>query len=256
MTGANALSPWTVVVAGPGGQEFGRYPLRHNVPLKIGRAPDCHVMLGLMTVARNHGRIELANGVPTYVDEPGASGSLVDGDPVEGSTFLGERTLLEIAGYRFSLVRARVAAPAPARASATVDPIVPEGGATLLDRHIVGLRTYRTESQIEGARRSTKWEQAWRDLIGQAREMQARYGRHPSILEFVVSKDEREVIIKLKDPSPRGYVYFVLSRTHPDGKYPDLQSVWLREVGRGDDSFSDPERGLEELVSRIAPRLV
>lgn len=256
MTGPTPLSPWTVVVTGPAG-EVSRTVLRTGVPVTIGRAPDSTIMLGLMTVSRKHGRIELVNNFPTYFAEPGAAGTTLDGDPVEGSCMLGERTLLEIGPFRFNLVRARSAASAPARPASSPwqEPPKAEGG-TMLDRHLQGLKQYRTDNRKEVEARSVRWEQDWREVLGEARAMQARYGRHPRVLEFAVSKDEREVIVKLKEESRRGYAYFTLSRQHPDGRYPELQAVWLREVGGDDASFSEPARGLEELVSRIAPRLL
>lgn len=254
MSGPSTLSPWTVVVTGPGGQEVSRSVLRAGVPVTIGRAPDSTIMIGAITVARHQGRIELCNGAPTYFEGEGAVGSLVDGDPVEGSAPLGERTLLEVGGYRITLVRQRSAA-GMARAAQEAGPALSPEVQTLLDRHIQGVRLHRTETQKEVEARSQKWEQDWKSVVASAREIKARYSRHPQILDFAISKDEREVIVKLKESSPRGYAYFCLSRSHPEGKYPDLQAVWLREVGRGDNSYDEPMRGLEELISRIAPRL-
>jgi hypothetical protein len=253
MSGGTALSPWTLIVTAPSGQEFARASLRAGVPLTIGRAPDCAIMIGVMTVARRHGRIELVNGLPTYFDEPGAAGSLLDGDPIEGSAQLGERTLLEIGGYRFALQRQRTAAASTPRREPGA--ALPPGITTMLDRQIEGVRLHRTESQRESDTRTAQWEQGWKELIAHARQMQARYGHHPRFLEFSVSKDEREVVVKIREESRRGYAYFCLSRSHPEGRYPDMQAVWLRDVGREDVSFSEPGRGLEELVSRIAPRL-
>jgi pSer/pThr/pTyr-binding forkhead associated (FHA) protein len=252
-----AVSPWLLVVTGPAGQEVARAALRPGVPLTIGRAPECAVMLGVMAVARRHGRIELVNGVPVYSDEPGAAGTLLDGDPVSGSVSLGERTVLEIGGFRFAMKRERPAVAAPAGEPAAPQWTCPspgEGG-TLLDRHISGLRMYRNETEREKEDRRQKWEADWKQLVGQAREIQARYGRHPRVLEFALSKDERELVVKLRDSSARGYAYFCLSRQHPEGLYPEQQAVWLRELGRGDESFSEPMRGFDELMSRLAPRL-
>lgn len=250
----SALSPWTLVVTGPGGQEIFRNPLRVGAVVTIGRAPDSTIMLGHINISRNHGRIELVNGVPTYSNEPGAAGATADGDPVEGATKLGDRTVLEIGAFRFVVQRARPAAPPPPKPAAAAW-TEPAGEGTLLDRHIQGLRLHRTDHQKEAEAKSVRWQREWQDLVAQARAMQARYGAHPRVLSFFVSKDEREVHIKLKENSPRGYAYFTLSRAHPEGKYPELQAVWLREVGRADESFAEPQKGLEELVSRVAPRL-
>lgn len=255
MSGATAISPWTVVVTAPAGQEISRSVLRPGVPVTIGRAPDSTIMLGAMKIARNQGRIELVNGMPTYFEGDGASGSLVDGDPVEKSALLGERTMLEIGGFRFTLLRQRAAAPAAAAKPADAAPALSESVQTLLDRHIQGVRLHRTEAQKEVEGRAQKWEQDWRKVVESAREIKARYGQHPQILDFAISKDEREVIVKLREASPRGYAYFCLSRAHPEGRYPDMQAVWLREVGREDCNYEQPMRGLEELISRLAPRL-
>lgn len=253
-------SAWTVVVTDPAGQES-RYPLKPGFALRIGRAPDSHVMIGVMTVSRNHGRIELGgNGLPMYHGEPGARGTTLDGDPVDGSAPLGERTELALVGYRFKLSRARAAPPTASLAvpdTAAMAAGSPESAAldTLLDRHIAGVRSHRSESKSVDAVRAERFEQEWQQVVGQARGIQARYGRHPLMLGFSVSKDEREILVKLKDNSARGYSYFCLSRQHPEGLYPDMRAVWLREVGRPDDHFEEPMRGLDDLLARLASRM-
>lgn len=253
-----ASSPWTVVVTGPGAQEIGKYPLRPGFALKIGRSPDSHVMIGVMTVSRNHGRIELAaTGLPVYYDEPGARGTHVDGDPVEGSAALGERTELTLAGYHFTLTRTRTAPPTASIAvpDTAAVPVSAGPADTLLDRHIAGVRTFRDASKNDDQARAQRFEADWREVIAQVRQIQARYGKHPAVLDFAVSKDEREVLIKLKDPSPRGYAYFCLGRQHPEGLFPDLPGVWLREIGRPDQHYPQPVAGLNELLARLAPRM-
>jgi hypothetical protein len=257
MSGAAVLSPWTVVVTGPGGAEVWRSALRTGIPVTIGRAPDCMIMIPTMGIARYMGRIELRNSVPTFVAEPAATGTLLDGDPVDGAAPLGDRTVLEIGGYRISLQRAARTARAP-RAAASPGAAPPpdaHAGETLLDRQIVGVRMHRSVSQQELTARAHKWEDDWKTVLASARTIQSRYAAHPQILTFAVSKDEREITIKLREASRRGYAYFCLSRAHPEGKYPDMQAVWLREVGRDDCNFSEPLQGFEELVSRLAPRL-
>lgn len=251
-----SISPWTVVVTGPGRQEVARSALRADVPILIGRAPDCAIMLAGMTVSRYHGRIELAaSGIPTYTPEPKALGATVDGDPVDSPTQLGERTLLEIGGFQVRLERARAAAPQkPVVVAPSID-APPESAETLLDRQIQGVRTHRITHQQDGQIKSQKWEEDWRAVLNNLRVIKAKYGTHPGILDFAISKDEREVIVKLKEHSVRGYAYFCLSRQHPEGKFPNLRAVWLRQVGEEDASHSEPSEGLQDLISRLAPRL-
>lgn len=253
MSEGTPLSPWTVVVS-RARQEVARSALRTGLSISIGRAPDCTIMLTAMTVARYQGRIELVNGVPTYFAD--APGSMVDGDPVEGSTQLGERTLLEVGGFQIALVRTRTATAAPKPAAP--GPAAPAGDAsveTLLDRHIQGVRAHRSVNQQDDQAKSNKFEEAWRKVVNDLRVIKSRYGSHPNVIDFTISKDEREVIVKLRESSPRGYAYFCLSRFHPEGKFPALQAIWLREVGRQDESHTEPQRGLEDLISRLAPRL-
>ena len=249
------LSPWTVIVTSHSRQEVARSALRSGIPIQIGRAPDCTITLTAMAVARYHGRIELgANGIPVYTAENNAP-ALIDGDPVEGPTQLGERTLLEIGGYSIRLERARAVAAPPPKPVETAAPAASSDVENLLERHIQGVRMHRTVNQQETQGRAEKFEQEWRKVVDSLRTIKARYGTHPNILEFTVAKDDSEVIIKLREQSARGYAYFCVSRRHPEGRFPNMLAIWLREVGADDTSFEVPSKGLEDLISRLAPRL-
>lgn len=248
------ISPWTVVVTAQNRSEVARSALRPGLPLQLGRAPDCTIMLPAMQVQRYHGRIELsANGIPKYVADKNAP-AMIDGDPVEGETQLGERTLLELGGYSIRLERNRTTtAAAPARRDA--EPAPASDVETLLDRQIQGVRMHRNIGAQETAGRAQKFEADWKATISNLRAIKARYGTHPMIIDFSVAKDDSDATVKLKEQSPRGYAYFVLSRAHPEGRYRDLQACWLREIGREDMSFDDPSKAFQELISRLAPRL-
>lgn len=251
-----SISPWTVVVTGPGRQEVARSALRAGVPILIGRAPDCAIMLTGMAVSRYHGRIELAaNGIPSYTPEPKALGAMVDGDPVDASTQLGERTLLEIGGFQVRLERARAPAPQKPAVAAPSTDAPPDSAETLLDRQIQGVRAHRGTHQQDSHVKNQKWEEDWRAVVNNLRAIKAKYGTHPGVLDFAISKDEREITIKLKEHSVRGYAYFCLSCQHPEGKFPNLRAVWLRQVGEEDASHGEPNEGLQDLISRLAPRL-
>ena len=60
---------------------------------------------------------------------------------------------------------------------------------------------------------------------------------------------------KLDFLGPLGYRYFLMSRQHPDGKFPGVDSVWLRETGREDMDFRDAKAAQSELLQRIAATL-
>jgi hypothetical protein len=76
------------------------------------------------------------------------------------------------------------------------------------------------------------------------------------VQHFIISKDDTEITIKIIDPNARrNYSYYILSRNHPEKKYPGLDVVWLSEFGEGDRNFREPSEGLAELVRAIAPKL-
>jgi hypothetical protein len=88
------------------------------------------------------------------------------------------------------------------------------------------------------------------------RELQQQLRGNPRVLLFGISRNNREVIAKVADPgSKRGHMYLILSPEHPEGKYRDQVTVWLREFGEPDVSYDDPREAMRHFVQRIASRL-
>jgi hypothetical protein len=147
---------------------------------------------------------------------------------------------------------------APAMPAAT-PPSKPYGGdqvTSQFDRHLQSVRAYREESQAATLNRRGKMDEQWTKMITAARALQTRLSADKRVLSFTISRDQKEVAVKIADTyEKRGHRYFLLSRDHPEGKYPGVENVWLREFGRDDASFDDPAKAMEELMLRVAGTL-
>lgn len=124
------------------------------------------------------------------------------------------------------------------------------------DRHLQSVRAYREESQAATLNRRGKMDEEWTKMIVNARALQSRLSVDKRVLSFSISRDQKEVAIKIADQyEKRGHRYFLLSRDHPEGKFPGVENCWLREFGRDDASFDDPAKAMEELMLRVAGSL-
>lgn len=124
------------------------------------------------------------------------------------------------------------------------------------ERHLQSVRSYREESQAQTLNKKGRIDAEWAKVVTSMRSLQTRLSADKRVLSFTISRDLREVAIKIADPGEkRGHRYFLMSRNHPDGKYPGIEDVWLREFGRDDASFNDPQKCMEELMLRVAGTL-
>ena len=124
------------------------------------------------------------------------------------------------------------------------------------DRHLRSVRNYREEAQAATLNKRGRIDAEWAKMIVAAKALQARLQQDKRVLSFAISRDQKEVSVKIADPyEKRGQRYFLLSREHPEGKFPGVDSVWLREFGRDDASFDDPNAAMEELMLRVAGTL-
>lgn len=126
----------------------------------------------------------------------------------------------------------------------------------LLDRQVAGIRSTREELEKNTNHREVYLDAEWRKIIDSVRNLQARLQRHPKVQHFVISKDDTEISVKILDSGVRrNYCFYILSRNHPEKKYPGLDVVWLSEFGQDDRNFREPSEALAELVRAIAPKL-
>jgi pSer/pThr/pTyr-binding forkhead associated (FHA) protein len=124
------------------------------------------------------------------------------------------------------------------------------------ERHLQSVRAYREESQAATLNKRGKMDAEWARMINGARALQQRLSVDKRVLSFTISRDQKELAVKIADPyEKRGHRYFLLCRDHPEGKFPGVENCWLREFGRDDASFDDPTKAMEELMLRVAGTL-
>lgn len=285
---------WTVVVRDPQGKEVKRLPL--NSRLVIGRTPQCEILIDSNLVSRQHARIELFKDKPVFVDLGSSNGSLLNGQAVTKPTLVDERHQIEIAGYKIGFEKSKPAEAGPATAAPSIDDLVPMGPSATIaattkpaapeikvpeiripeqnpgapprkevnwnsatevfERQLQGIRAHREETQRGSATRMQQLDAEWADTVVTIRQLQAKLNGNAKVLQFVISRDQKEVSIKIVDPTEkRGYRYFIFSRSHPEGQYPGLDAVWLREFGVDDTNYKEPKKAMQELVQRIAGTL-
>ena len=283
---------WTVVVRDPQGKEVKRLPLSSR--LVVGRTPQCEILIDSNLVSRQHARIELFKDKPVFVDLGSSNGSLLNGQAVTKPTLVDERHQIEIAGYKIGFEKNKVpeAGPSSTPAPPSIDELVPMGPSATIaatskpaavpeikipeqnpgvpprkevnwnsatdvfERQLQGIRAHREETQRGSATRMQQLDAEWVDTVVTIRQLQAKLNGNPKVLQFVISRDQKEVSIKIVDPTEkRGYRYFIFCRSHPEGQYPGLDAVWLREFGVDDTNYKEPKKAMQELVQRIAGTL-
>lgn len=274
---------WTVIVSDQRGQVVAQHEWRQG-SLTIGREQGRSIVLPSKTASRKHARLDLINGMPVVVDEGSANGTLVNGARIVSPTRVDEHSKIDVAEFRLTLQRrtgddsertvmmrprtvapppsmpARPAMPAPAMPAAPSMPAAaahaPGDFTSQFERHLQSVRSYREESQATTLNRRTRLDNEWGKTIVSLRALQTRLSADPRVLTFTISRDLKEVAVKIKDPHEKlGYRYFLLARDHPEGKFPGVDAVWLREFGRDDARFDEPQKAVEELMLRVAGTL-
>jgi SMC interacting uncharacterized protein involved in chromosome segregation len=126
----------------------------------------------------------------------------------------------------------------------------------LLERQLQGIRSTREELEKNVSSRAVYLDAEWRKMVESVRKLQTRLQRHPKVQHFVINKDDSEISIKILDAGMRrSYCFYILSRNHPEKKYPGMDVIWLCEFGEPDRNFREPSEALGELVRAIAPKL-
>lgn len=124
------------------------------------------------------------------------------------------------------------------------------------ERHLASVRSFREESQATTIGKKGRLDTDWGKIVQAMRSLQTRLSADKRVLSFTISRDLREVAIKIADPGEkRGHRYFLMSRSHPEGKFPTLEAVWLREFGKDDAQFDEAQKAMDELMIRVAGTL-
>jgi pSer/pThr/pTyr-binding forkhead associated (FHA) protein len=143
----------------------------------------------------------------------------------------------------------------PAVSAKPADTARPATVAGLLEQQIQGIRSQRQDHQETTRTRRDQFDQAWRDSLVAVRELKGRVGNDPRILFYVVSRDEQEVTVKLKDNSARGFCNLTLSLRHPIKETSAEGIVWFAETGDEPRAYGDTKEALQDFVRAIASKL-
>ncbi|MFI4981238.1 MAG: FHA domain-containing protein [Nevskiales bacterium] len=281
---------WILVLYDQQGRELQRLPLE-GAPLTVGRGKDRDLVLDSKAVSRQHARIEAQGGSAILVDLGSANGTLLNGRRIDKPVALKETDAINIAGFGLRLLRgpagqgtadrtaiqpvSKLTDPAPSRpaadfpeikvpvrpAAAEAAPVPAETGdwnsaSELLDKQLRSIRSFRGEAQQEPGQKLTAFEQDWDKVVNSMRELQQQLQGDPRVLLFGISRNNREITAKIADPgAKRGHAYLILSPEHPEGKFRDQLTVWLREFGQPDINYDEPREAMRHFVERIAKRL-
>lgn len=153
-------------------------------------------------------------------------------------------------GFRITLDDAPAAPP-----KKPADAAHPNSVGGLLEQQIQGIRSQRQDYQDITRTRRDQFDQAWREAITAVRELKSRVGADPRVLFYVISRDEQETTVKLKDNSSRGFCNLTLSRRHPIKETMAEGIVWFAETGDEPRSYSITKEALQDFVRAIASRL-
>lgn len=264
---------WILVLYDPQGHELRRVPLA-SAPLTIGRGKDRDLVIDSKAISRQHAQIEAQGDSVILIDLGSANGTLLNGRRVDKPVALGEADEIRLAGFSLRLQRennghATVKAatdfpeikvpertPAVEAASTPADVQGWSSASELLDKQLRSIRSFRGEAQQEPAHKLGGFEQNWDKVVESMRELQQQLRGDPRVLLFGISRNNREITAKIADPgAKRGHAYLILSPEHPEGKFRDQLTVWLREFGEADINYDDPREAMRHFVERIAKRL-
>ncbi len=143
--------------------------------------------------------------------------------------------------------------PAPGSASgASDDAEDSQTAARAFEERVGKIRSYRDNVRSELEAKKHHFAQEWDRALVEMRALRDRLSGDARVLYFTISRDDREVNIKLQPDRSGRPLMFSMTRGHPDRPLAGEERVWIRDQDLRDQPFSDPERAVGELVNRIA----
>lgn len=147
--------------------------------------------------------------------------------------------------------------PQPAPSEKTgYKPIDWENATDIFDHMVTGIRKDRADNKREEHENKRKLETDWQHVVRSMQQLEQKVKGHPRIIYFNISRDQREITIKLVDESSKQrFRLITLTRDHPSDKFKQMEVVWLIEYAGRERYFLDAKEAMAEVVTMVAATL-
>jgi hypothetical protein len=194
--------------------------------------------------------------------EPVAHGGLLSADEVQKALAEAQaerlRTELEAEAERLAYLQdSQIAQPKDAApAKPAYKPVDWDSAAEIFDHMVTGIRRERAENKREEHERKRSLETDWQHVVQSMQALQRKVQGHRKVIYFNISRDQREISVKLVDESSKHkFRHITLTRNHPSGRYHQMEVVWFIEFAGRERYFVDAKEAMAELVTSIAAAL-
>ncbi len=128
------------------------------------------------------------------------------------------------------------------------------GKGSLLSKEIESIRAHRQAVEQQAKGTAAHVDAEWASVLEAAAQLRQELAGHERLRYFHIARDSSEVSVAFN--RDRGPSSLSLSRRHPDGKYPNAEYIWCRELGCDDQRFVDGESALRVLIKHCAGNVV
>lgn len=160
---------------------------------------------------------------------------------------------LRKAAVRQYTARLEIVSPEP---SATLFVSKPRNILDQLDASIRAIETHRGAQQEKVEATRQQIDACWEAVLTAAAELRPRVTGHAHLRYFTIARDRLSITVSFHASGKGGRGELLLmSREHPEGKYPATQAVWVREASAEDRRITDLDEAVECLVRFCARNL-
>ena len=125
-----------------------------------------------------------------------------------------------------------------------------------LDDTIGAIERHRAVSAQEKGATVRKVNAAWAAVLESARDLRRKLKDEPRLRYLSIDRDELSISISFRaeQTGVKGEL-LELSRRHPEGKFPAVEAVWVRQPEKEDRRFTDAEEVVDLMVRFVARNL-
>jgi hypothetical protein len=146
-----------------------------------------------------------------------------------------------------------VKAQEPKEDRAGYKPIDWNSAEQIFEHMVSGIRKDRADNKREENEGKRKLETEWQNVVRSMQALQAKVKGNPRVIYFNISRDQREITVKMVDETSRQRSRIMtLTRDHPTGKFKQMEVVWLIEFAGHERYFADPKEAMADLVTSVA----